>query len=138
MADKTNKEVQDKKAGTPASEKDQAWEKVMNQPYIQDATEFQKRFGQNPNSPEAIAWLEKKMQERIHEEAKQSEDNSERRGLAAVGEPGLGYGQMLLGMIGAQCKNFNPNNINWSYFQHGTVGDPDAGWHNMKGFGYKM
>lgn len=123
--------------GQPAEAKDvshSGWDKVMNTDEVKDAQEFQKKFGDNPNSPEAIAWIEKKIREHAQAEAKESEESAERRGLAPVGDAGYSYGQMLLLHISAQNTNFNPDNVHWSYFQHGTVGDPSAGWHRMRGF----
>lgn len=113
-----------KSAGSPKT----AIDKMAGSAEYKDAEEFHKKFGNNPNSPEAIAWIEHKIQEQSTKEAKEEEEKAERRGLAAVGEPGYFYAQALLLHIAARHPNFNPNNVHGSYFSF------DSGWKGMQGF----
>ncbi|MBS1994988.1 MAG: hypothetical protein JSS86_01700, partial [Cyanobacteria bacterium SZAS LIN-2] len=46
-------------------------EKLDNRPEVKDAQEFQRKFGKNPNSPEAIAWLQQKIGEHVDQEVKE-------------------------------------------------------------------
>lgn len=93
-----------------------------------DAEEFHKKFGSNPNSPEAIAWIEQKIQQQATKEAKEAEEKAERSGLAPVGDAGYFYAQALLLHIAARHPNFNANNVHGSYFSH------ESGWKGMQGF----
>lgn len=105
-----------------------AIDKMTGTAEYRDADEFHKKFGNNPNSPEAIAWIEQKIQQQATKEAKEAEEKAERSGLAPAGDAGYFYAQGLLLHIAARHPNFNANNVHGSYFSHAS------GWKGMRGF----
>lgn len=99
------------KTAKPGEITSSAEDKSANSPERKDAEEFQKRFGDNPNSPEAMAWIEQKIREHAKQEAKELDKSGERRGVDVAGEAGDSYSQDLLLHILDGNPNFNSDNV---------------------------
>jgi hypothetical protein len=115
----------------PADAPGTGMDKLMNTDEMKDAQEFKQKFGRNPNSPEAISWLEQKIREHAEKEAKGLHNAGEQDGLTHAGDAGLGYGTGLLLQVGTY--GCDTNKVNWSYFHNGSAFDPRAGWTRMHG-----
>lgn len=108
-------------------------DKLLNRQEEKDAEEFDKRFGRNPNSPEAVAWLQQRILKQADDEAHEAISQDQNgNGLTHPRACGLRYGQTLLLSISARNHNFNAGNVSWSYFQYGATFL--AGWQDMRGF----
>jgi len=106
---------------------------VKNRQEEKDAEEFDKKFGKNPNSPEAVAWVKRKIEEHANSEADQAFGRDEKgNGVLHPKDCGFQYGQALLLAISAKNHTFKAENVSWSYFQYGA--GSQAGWRGMNGF----